>query len=54
MMLMPGASALPRPQTTQVVNPAQKITHPNRHLEGKMDRLMFGALTRPLPMFGLE
>ena len=51
---MPDISALPRPQTAQVVKPIQKAIQPNRNLENKMDRLMFGALTRPQLSFGLE
>lgn len=43
----------PRPQTAQVVNPIQSVPKPNRTLEGKMDRLMFSALTST-PRFGLE
>jgi len=46
-------NAQPRPQTAQVVNPVQSAPRPNRTLEGKMDRLMFGALTGT-PRFGLE
>lgn len=43
----------PRPQTVQVVSPIQSAPKPNRTLEGKMDRLMFSALTST-PRFGLE
>ncbi len=43
----------PRPQTVQVVSPIQSTPKPNRTLEGKMDRLMFSALTST-PRFGLE
>ncbi|WP_424951746.1 hypothetical protein [Deinococcus sp.] len=51
---MPNTTPLPRPQAAQVVNPAQSAVKPNRNLEAKMDRLMFGALTRPQLSFGLE
>lgn len=45
----------PRPQNEQVVNPAQNAVQPNRSLESKMDRMMFGALTsRPKLTLGLE
>lgn len=44
---------LPTPQTAQVVNPVQNAPKPNRALESKMDRLMFGALTST-SRFGLE
>ena len=51
---MPNTNLLPRPQTTQVVKPVQNAIQPNRNLENKMDRMMFGALTRPQLSFGLE
>ena len=51
---MPDTNTLPRPQTAQVVKPVQNAVQPNRKLENKMDRLMFGALTRPQLSFGLE
>ena len=51
---MPNTIPNPRPQTAQVVNPVQNAPKPNRNLESKMDRLMFGALTRPQLSFGPE
>ena len=51
---MPDTTPNPRPQTTQVVNPIQNAPKPNKNLENKMDRMMFGALTRPQLSFGLE
>lgn len=45
--------SLPTPQAPQVVNPIQNAPKPNRALESKMDRLMFGALTST-SRFGLE
>ena len=51
---MPDTNALPRTQTIQIVKPVQNAVRPNRNLENKMDRLMFGALTRPQLSFGLE
>jgi hypothetical protein len=52
---MPTSNPSPRPQNEQVVNPAQNNIQPNRNLESKMDRLMFGALTnRPKLNLGHE
>ena len=52
---MPNTPLVPRNDNKQVVNPAQKAVQPNRTLESKMDRMMFGALTsRPQMTFGLE
>ena len=51
---MPDTNALPRTQTIQIVKPVKNAVQPNQNLEGKMDRLMFGALTRPQLSFGLE
>ena len=51
---MPDTNVLPRTQITQIVKPVQNAVQPNRNLESKMDRLMFGALTRPQLSFGLE
>ncbi len=51
---MPNTIPTPHPQTAQVVKPVQNAIQPNRNLESKMDRLMFGALTRPQLSFGLE
>ena len=52
---MHNSNPTPREQNKQVVNPNQKAVQPNRNLESKMDRLMFGALTsRPQMTFGLE
>ena len=51
---MPNANTLPRPHAAQVVKPVQNAIQPNRNLESKMDRMMFGALTRPQLSFGLE
>ena len=51
---MPNANPAPRPQATQVVNPVQNTAKPNRNLESKLDRLMFGALTASPVRFGLE
>jgi hypothetical protein len=52
---MPNTPALPRNESKQVVNPVQNAVQPNRTLESKMDRMMFGALTsRPQMTFGLE
>ena len=51
---MSNTTPNPRPQTTQVVKPVQNAIQPNRNLENKVDRLMFGALTRPQLSFGLE
>ncbi|WP_407571120.1 hypothetical protein [Deinococcus altitudinis] len=51
---MPNTNPAPRPQVQQVVNPVQNAAKPNRHLEGKLDRLMFGALSSGPVRFGLE
>ena len=51
---MPNTIPSPNPQTAQVAKPVQNAVQPNRNLENKMDRLMFGALTRPQLSFGLE
>jgi hypothetical protein len=41
---MPTSTPTPRPQAEQVVTPEQKTVKPNRTLESKLDRLMFGTL----------
>ncbi|MGY2892365.1 hypothetical protein [Deinococcus sp. UYEF24] len=51
---MPNTNPAPRPQAPQVVNPVQNAAKPNRNLEGKLDRLMFGALSSSPVRFGLE
>ncbi len=52
---MPNTPLLPRTDNKQVVNSVQNAVQPNRNLESKMDRMMFGALTsRPQMVFGLE
>lgn len=51
---MPNTGPLPRPQAQQVVNPIQTAVKPNRNLEGKLDRLMFGAFSPSPVRFGLE
>ena len=51
---MPNTIHNPRSQTVQVVKPVQNVIQPNRDLENKMDRMMFGALTRPQLCFGTE
>lgn len=52
---MPNTPITPRNESKQVVNPVQNAVQPNRILESKMDRMMFGALTsRPQMAFGLE
>jgi hypothetical protein len=54
MILTPSSYTLPRPLAPQVVNPVQKTAKPNRDLEGKLDRLMFGALSSSPVRFGFE
>ena len=51
---MPNTFTNLNPQTAQVVKPVKNAVQPNRNLENKMDRMMFGALTRPQLSFGLE
>jgi hypothetical protein len=53
-MLRNTPASQPRDQVEQTVAPVQTAPKPNRSLESKLDRLIFGSASVSTPRFGLE